>query len=278
MFISVWTSTPRFDSQIVNAASGLLAIAGIVLAYVFYRRSRKVKQPCWSRRNNSLIEGYANRLMGLEVLYNNQRVENLSVARFAFWNKGSETIHRSDIKTANPLRISPTDASVRILDVKLLARNHESSQFVASLDADRNAAMLDFDYLDRNCGAVIQVIHTGTNASVVEVAGDIKGVKRLTQKYVAAARHLPFPTPSSFDRKLRPSMRRKITGAFFGVFGLIFVVPVIFKVTNPSSKGTSWGFVMFAVIYCLSIWCFAGLLLRTVLPSGLEIFEDQPGP
>ena len=102
-----------------------------------------------------------------------------------------DLIHRSDIKTANPLRISPTDASVRILDVKLLARNHASSEFVASLDPDRNATMLDFDYLDRNCGAVIQVIHTGTNASVVEVAGDIKGVKKIDAKICCGARHLP---------------------------------------------------------------------------------------
>ena len=88
-----------------NIISIGIAIIGIVLAYVFYRKGLRSKEPCWSVRNNVLVEGYSSKIGKLDIRFKDEQVENLSIARIAFWNQGAETLDRHDIETVNPLRI-----------------------------------------------------------------------------------------------------------------------------------------------------------------------------
>lgn len=83
----------------------VLAVISILLAVIFYRRSRKFKQLGYAVRTWKIIEDYSATLPGLSVTYGDQRVQYLSVSKLAFWNRGSETINWSDVATADPLRI-----------------------------------------------------------------------------------------------------------------------------------------------------------------------------
>ena len=82
----------------MNFLDYVLTIIGFVLAYVFYRRSRRSKEPCWSVRNNVLVEGYSSKIGKLDIRFKDEQVENLSIARIAFWNQGAETLDRHDIE------------------------------------------------------------------------------------------------------------------------------------------------------------------------------------
>jgi hypothetical protein len=91
--------TQALRSQAINIISISLALISIVLAYIFYRRSQRFKEPCWAIRSITLIEGYSSKVEDLEITYKNKKVENLSISRILFWNSGRETVLRQDITT-----------------------------------------------------------------------------------------------------------------------------------------------------------------------------------
>lgn len=148
--------------------------ASVLLAYIFYRRGRRDKKPLWSIKNNNLIRGFSKQLPNLDVKYSGQNVENLSIAKIVFWNAGSETIRGEDIADADPVSIVPLN-NTKLLDVKLLEDNSKPSRFLISTKPDMTAAFLQFDFVDKNQGAVVQAIHTGTSAKDVTLTGTIKG-------------------------------------------------------------------------------------------------------
>ena len=175
----------RASAGLLQNLSTIVGVIALAVAYVFYRKSRRSKEPCWSVRNNVLVEGYSSKIHELDIRFKSKQVENLSIARIAFWNQGAETIDRHDIETVNPLRIEANER-IEILDVSVSLTNSSSSQFETKLASDRKSARLGFDYLDKRQGAIVQAIHTGIKESDIQIVGDIKGVKQLKKKRVRA--------------------------------------------------------------------------------------------
>jgi hypothetical protein len=102
--------------------------------------------------------------------------------------------------------------NTRILDVKVVQVSHEPSLFTIHLADDGTSAALRFDFLDHDHGAVMQVIHTGSSGSALTVTGTIKGAGTPVKRTIRGA-YLPLPTSAAFDRRLKPSSRRRITRA-----------------------------------------------------------------
>src|SRR5207249_4793358 len=148
------------------------------------------KEPCWSIRSTNLIRGYGSKLTDLNVLYKGQQVENLSIARIIFWNKGAETVQRQDLVDADPLRLVGA-GQLTFLDVKLLATNNEPSLFSVSLTEDGGSVLIGFDYLDQGHGAVFQIVHTGTSPKDIKLRGSIKGAKTLRRVEAVRASESP---------------------------------------------------------------------------------------
>jgi hypothetical protein len=156
---------------IISLAVG---IVGVVLAVVLYRWGRKDKKPLWSIKNNNLVRGFSKQVPNLDIKYDGQNVETLSVCKIVFWNAGSETIRGDDIADADPLTIAPLN-NTKLLDVKLLEDNSKPSRFLISTKPDMTAAFLNFDFVDKDQGVVIQAIHTGASVNDLCVKGTIKG-------------------------------------------------------------------------------------------------------
>lgn len=159
---------------IFGITSFVLAVFGVLLSCLFYAWGRRAKRPFWAIKSTSLIRDFSGSFPRLEITYGEKKIENLTVSTVVFWNGGAETIHSSDIAEADLLRITPTNTK-RLLDVKVLKVNSEPSRFAVSTPVDMTVAYLQFDFLDRDCGARIQFIHTGTSSNDLVLAGTIKG-------------------------------------------------------------------------------------------------------
>jgi hypothetical protein len=151
-----------------------LSILGIIGGYILYRLGRREKKPLWSIKNNNLISGFSKRVPNLEIKYSDQNIETLSVCKVVFWNSASETIRRDDIAEADPLAIVLLN-NAKLLDASLLAHNSMPSQFLIYTKPEINSTFLSFDFVDKDQGAVVQVIHTGAMLKDVDVKGTIKG-------------------------------------------------------------------------------------------------------
>jgi hypothetical protein len=109
---------------------------------------------------------------GLEVTYKGHKVDNLTVSKILFWNNGYDTIDSADIVSTDPLRI---DSVNQILDAVIIKTNNSSNQIIAAIGVDGASVNIAFDYLDKNDGAIIQVVHAGKSSNDLSLKGKLKG-------------------------------------------------------------------------------------------------------
>ncbi|MDZ4339860.1 MAG: hypothetical protein U1B94_06535, partial [candidate division NC10 bacterium] len=174
MVLTMDTLSRTVQSPLFSLLLALVTVFSVVLSFIFYFRSRRAKEPCWAIHSNNLVRDFRAKLPDLNIQYGNEEVENLTVAKVLFWNRGGGTINSDDIAEGDPLRVEATGA-LRILDAKILQANSPASQFKVRLDRDRNALFLEFDFLDKNHGALLQLIHSGTSSTDLVVKGTVKG-------------------------------------------------------------------------------------------------------
>lgn len=165
----------------LSVLSVIIAVFGVVVMIALYFRSKRVRLPCYAIRSINLVSDLVGTVEPLEMLYSGQPIENLTATRIAFWNAGRETIRREDIASAAPLTVRVKDGC-EILDHKILYEKNTANRFSVTKEDDRSHITLDFEYVDKDEGAVVQILHTGKSAEDLEFRGRIKGVSSLHRK------------------------------------------------------------------------------------------------
>lgn len=257
-----------------------LAIIGLILSYYFYRKSIRIKEPVYAIKSNNLISGSKSNYEYLKVLYKNKKVENFTVSRFLFYNRGAETITKQDIETINRLRIIGKD-EVEILDAKILQVNNPSNNFDLFLDKKpfielkKKNYLIDFEYIDKNHGVVFEVIHTGLSSDDLYITGDIKGVQKILE--------LPVQFMSASPTGKRIAILAGITFVpLLLVFSMaIFLAGIYFfdtsRIPEPEalSNKISIVLIMIFIVFGIIIQYYSlSKRLRGILPNGLEKFLD----
>lgn len=164
------TSIDRF----LGVAGLVLAIVSLAAAFIFYKKSLKTKEPIYIISNISLIQNNISQMNGLEISYKDRKIENLSVSKIVFWNKGAETLDNQDIIKIDPLRIECSENNY-ILDATIIRSNKLANQLSLEVRDSGKAAYVKFEYLDKNNGGVFQIIHTGTSSNDIFLKGELKG-------------------------------------------------------------------------------------------------------
>jgi|SRR5579883_29419 len=154
----------------------LLTLIGIFLTILYYRWSKREKRPRYLRRSVVIVRNAKKTIPALTVHHRGHSadIDNLSATVFWFWNEGAETIHGNDIAQADQLRIIASK-DVKILGASVLGTNNFASTPNIDYQKTENQVLLTFDYLDRNQGVAIEVLHTGTSGQAVAMRGTIKG-------------------------------------------------------------------------------------------------------
>jgi hypothetical protein len=163
-----------------NWQTWITFLVGSALAVYLYKRGNRKRLPRYAIRNTKLIEGAKSRFPKLTVHYDGfgpvsgqDQLENFSGGLVAFWNAGSETIRKEDIAAKDPIVIKGIDGST-ILDASVIQANGVN-RFKAILDKRSNAVTITFEYLDRDEGGVIEILHTGLSAQELLIVGTVKG-------------------------------------------------------------------------------------------------------
>ncbi|MFB2937719.1 hypothetical protein ACE1B6_20925 [Aerosakkonemataceae cyanobacterium BLCC-F154] len=170
---SNWLNSLVTNPWFVLAIS-IISVLGVIITVV----NIKVKRPCYAIRSVGIIEDIASKSKLLEMYYAGHKIERLTVTRIAFWNAGNETIDRKDIAAADPIKIV-LSSGYNILDVKLIYEKDKVNQFNFNFQSGNPDVILNFDYLDKHDGAIIQIVHTGEDSKNFEIYGRVKGVGKL---------------------------------------------------------------------------------------------------
>ena len=168
--------------RILSYGLGVLStVVGIVITY----RHRRVKDPFYTVLSNTLLRGHTDKVPGLEIRLVGESIENLTMARIAIWNAGREPIDRGDFAESDPFAIQAAPG-VRILQVLPYWSSSPASSIAAAISPDKNRALLSFEFLNHESGAVLQVMHTGTQATDLTLTGSLKGSGPFRRTDVAA--------------------------------------------------------------------------------------------
>lgn len=246
----------------LSAASLAIAVLSVALAVIFYVKGKKAKRPCYAMRSINLVRDLVGKVEALEMFYSGQRIENLTVTKIAFWNGGRETIYRQDIASAEPLIIQAKEGC-KILDAKIIYEKNPANQFSINICGSQSTVELQFDYLDKDEGVIIQVIHTGKSSKDIEITGIIKGAGRPVYKHVPTL-SLPLPGFSQLSVKKRRYL----------VATIAFILPLTVAIdlfVSPISLSQ----LVLSIIIVATYWSLGFYLLKRRLPKGFDIFVEE---
>lgn len=234
------------QSPLVSILSLVLAVVGILLAAVFFIKSRRIKKARYSINNRTVIETSGSEITGLQVQYDGNQQDRITVSKVGIWNCGTEPIRPPDIATSCPLLIQ-VHPGADVLAADVIYTTEEANQFhldaITPADGDMPTSIpFSFEFLDRKDGAVVQIVHTGPQSHPISITGKLIGGSSpekiwFSHQRVAHITHM-FAEPRNFIR---------IGG--LSSFGL-FVAGVVVAFSNPAG-------IALAIIGGLSILGYA---------------------
>ena len=137
-----------------------IAIASLAYAIICQHLNKEKKEVSYRLQSNVLIRKNKSKYEKLSIMYAEKQIDNLCVSTFTIWNSGNRSLQSSDVVASKELTITASDKS-SVLDASIICTSEPTNNFVIEI-LDERTVKIFFDYIDRNDGVVIQVIHTGS--------------------------------------------------------------------------------------------------------------------
>ena len=214
----------------------------------FYARAKRERAPVYAVLSQNFI-GDLPSLGPLKVRYGSERIKTVTVTQVWFWNQGRETIVAKG-GVVKPLAIRPKPGH-RILDARILRDNNEPSNFKVTRKSDGSQAKIQFKYVEKGQGVLVQLVHDGKSSRDLEVTGVFLGARELSRKEINV---------SAITGR---TGRTLVFVAMLVVFGLFVALALR---TNDVS---GWLLPGVLLVYMIPIV----LSLRSKVPKGLETVE-----
>ena len=197
------------SNPIVQFIAIVFTFVGLPLAiYSMVKGPSKRRFSCYIESIN-LIRQNQTKFEKIKVMFKDKEVENLSITNFTLWNSGKLEIRKDDLAKGNEIKITAQEG-ISILDARIVHVSEISNLFsITNISA--NAIQIDFDYVNENDGAVIEIVHTGTSKSLL-IDCKLKGGKGINTFSYSSQ-------PSSIKLKINDKVRKKIEG--YAVVGII---------------------------------------------------------
>lgn len=233
----------------------IITLISLLLAIIFYIKSKKVKLLCYAIRSQNIVRDLVSRIDLLEMLYDGKRIENLTATKIAFWNAGNDIIDKNDIVNNCPLTVN-VEKGYKILDVKTF-NNDKGNQFSIKLSDDRSHIDISFEYLAKNEGEIIQLLHTGKSEQDIKIDGRMKYSSK--------------PPMLTNATNTINSPLKIILGVCFGL-PIYLIVEIV---SNGIIRPTIYDIMGMAFLFILFWGSGFAILSRHFLPNGFKKFEEE---
>lgn len=200
----------------VLAASTLISV---VLAIVFYLKTKEKKILTYCHRSSSLIRRKKRKFEKLSITYAGEQIDNLSVSRFTIWNSGNKTLNKDDIVATKEVTITALGEN-KILDAELILCSEETNKFSVAITDEHTVKVL-FDYIDKREGAVVQILHTGTHDTLsidYKIKGGLPIKKFINERFFRV-----------IDKVFNRRITRKIFPVIFAVMLVVLLVVTLIQ-------------------------------------------------
>lgn len=258
-----------------NASLLITTFISVSLAAYFYFKSNHTKNPRYALKSTNLVEDFVSKLDALEMKYAGKEINNLTITKLIFWNNGKDTIRRLDVASTDPLILKIKDEQY-FLDAKIIYQKKPANRFLVSLASNKKQITMDFEYIDKNEGAIIQLLHTGRSSKDISLCGTIMGAGKIKQvaPFGSSIKNMieALPFPGTLKSKVAPKTKKKI------IASMMFLLPAIMIITDIFSSekltdgiGGKIGLTFITFLY----WFSAVMTIRRDFPKGFEQFEER---
>ncbi|WP_039057063.1 hypothetical protein [Enterobacter sp. Bisph1] len=253
-----WLSNPSIGS--------LIGIIGIFIAVLTYFLSRSTHRISVHKTTKELI-GLSDSMLPeqVEVLYEGEKVNKLSSTSFILWNSGNKVITKNSLETIDPLRIK-IENHAKILRYEIKTINNLTSNISIKPDEEGFFLKLLFDFLEKNNGFHLEILHTGKDSDI-KVAGKVIGVKtpnstfRSTFFSAIQETRIPFAKPTGLLFFI----------GFFGcMLGASFLWPEHFNNINKVSPDSFLWMIRSAILVNLVPFVLLFIFINRSYPSSLK--------
>lgn len=201
-------------NNLLACISLLIGIIGIILAIYF---GIKRKRPVWLKRSIKVIDEGAKNIPNLSILYNDKSINNITITKLVFWNRGGKTVRKEDLVEKDPLMIK-IDKRYDILKADILETTSEANNI--QIDYNSKEIYFSFDFLQKAHGFVLQIIHTGKASSNFSCHGTIIDVGSLAEMNKVNN----IPAPLRYVSNIDIVLGKKIIQIVFGLCISIFYI------------------------------------------------------
>lgn len=211
----------------INIIFLLFALIGISLSIIFYLKSKRDKQLCFVKGSFNIIGVRAILIEKLKFFYDDKKIDNLTATKIAFWNRGNETIDENDIAPKDPVKLSVNE-KYKILDARILYQTKDANNFKIIINTNDREIIITFDFLTKNQGVIIQLLHTGFRNDDIKLSGTIKGVNAFKEGYLNSdylSRKFASSIMNIFPKRLPTNWR-----IMFSAPILVLLFPVLITV------------------------------------------------
>ncbi|MBU7046787.1 MAG: hypothetical protein HXS54_10155 [Theionarchaea archaeon] len=256
-----------FLGELINPSDIVWFLATVLVAFYLYLCARKEKRPCYVIRG---VRNIPQKYYGIDM-------NGLTITKVLFWNDGRDTIRFEDIARADRLRFA-IEANGKILDAIIVQVRTEANQFQVNVSKDKSNAIVNFDYIDKNEGAVFQLLHTGESFRNIKFMGRIKGGGIPCRKVIFPERLWERIVKEQINKKKlsATSFSFKDFNMFMAIPSLLIWFVVGIMILSTIFVGFSfWGGPL-SFFTELTIYVLLGFLFRgRKHPRGYDIYEKD---
>lgn len=172
--VSFWNNLS--GSEVISYAIGLF---GILVSIVISVRSKRIQEPRFKKLSSVITEKFISNNSGVHIKNGDKKLDILSISKVAFWNDGF-TLKKEEISSKSPFRVELTNEEAQILDAYVEYAEEENDVSCEILEEGKQV-IIHFDYLAKNQGLVLKILHTGRGSMDLEVKGSMKNTGKLRQ-------------------------------------------------------------------------------------------------
>jgi hypothetical protein len=152
-------------------------VAGIITGYYFYLKTRERIDPRYVLQHEPLVGSSSGAMTEVSVLFRGTKVTNLNRCILAIWNRGTRVITRNAVPEQDKVKVQlPENAMALGTGVAWSTRS--AINLSAHIDETKSAVTVDFDFLDKNDGGLIEILYQGDPKASPVLTGSIMGAPR----------------------------------------------------------------------------------------------------
>lgn len=160
--------------------TSMISIIGVLYTLIKYLIYKKIGRPYYQMRTRRLISPKSKEMEGLEIRYNNTKITQLSSTELFVWNGGNEIIKSSDVPTMKPFQIT-VDENIQIFSAEIIKTNKTVNN-IQLTQVNEHEVLITFEFLGKNQGASILLVHTGDSSADIHVSGETMQGARLESR------------------------------------------------------------------------------------------------